>query len=131
MRLGRLLGVVGGRVAAEHGWGGMAEEELDVYLAGLLFDGPGGEGVAEAVRVDFGDGDLSAEALEDGAHGAAAEGLAAAGKEEGAWAQASELAEVTLDGLAGSLSDSDHPLLVPLAVADLDTLALEVDVLEL
>lgn len=30
--------------AAEHGWGGVAEEEPDVYLAGLLLDSPGGEG---------------------------------------------------------------------------------------
>jgi hypothetical protein len=29
----------------------VAEENLDVDLAGLLLDGPGGEGVAEAVRV--------------------------------------------------------------------------------
>jgi hypothetical protein len=62
----------------------VAEEELDIYLAGLLFDGLGGEGVAEAVRVHLGDGGLPAEALEDGAYGAAAERLAAAGEEEGA-----------------------------------------------
>jgi len=37
-----LLGVAGDGIAAEHGWGGVAEEKLDVYLAGLLFDGPGG-----------------------------------------------------------------------------------------
>ena len=37
-----LLGVVGDGITAEHGWGGVAEEKLDVYLAGLLFDGPGG-----------------------------------------------------------------------------------------
>jgi len=33
----------------------VAEEELDVDLAGLLFDGPGSEGVPEAVWVDLGD----------------------------------------------------------------------------
>ncbi|MDP2857245.1 MAG: hypothetical protein Q8P50_04620 [Bacillota bacterium] len=60
MSLGSLFRVVGGGVAAEHGWGGVAEEELDVYLAGLLFDGPGGEGVAEAVGVDLGRGGLLA-----------------------------------------------------------------------
>ena len=52
MSLRGLLSVVGGGVAAEHGRGRVAEEELHVYLAGLLFDGPGGEGVAEAVRVE-------------------------------------------------------------------------------
>ena len=131
MSLGRLLGVVGGGVAAGHGRGGVAEEELHVDLAGLLFDGPGGEGVAEAVRVDLGDGGLFAEALEDGAHGAAAEGPAAAGEEEGPRADASKVLEVMLDGLAGSLSNSDHSLLVPLAMTDLDALALEVYVIEL
>ena len=64
--LGGLLGVVGGGVAAEHGWVGVAEEELDVDLTGLLFDGPGGEGVAKAVRVDLGDGGLFAQALKVG-----------------------------------------------------------------
>jgi hypothetical protein len=109
----------------------VAEEELHVDLAGLLFDGSGGEGVAEAVRVDLGDGGLFAEALEDGAHGAAAEGPAAAGEEEGPRADASKVLEVMLDGLAGSLSNSDHSLLVPLAMTDLDALALEVYVIEL
>jgi hypothetical protein len=52
--LSRFLGIVSGGVAAEHGWGGVAEEDLDVDLTGLLFDGPGGEGVAEAVRVHLG-----------------------------------------------------------------------------
>ena len=70
--LRRLLGIVSGGVAAEHGWGGVAEEELEVDLAGLLFDGPSGESVAEAVRVDLEDRGLLAEALEDGAHGGAA-----------------------------------------------------------
>lgn len=129
--LGGLLGVVGGGVAAEHGRGGVAEEELDIDLAGLLFDGPGGEGVTKAMRVDLGDGGLFAEALEDGAHGGAAEGAAAAGEEEGARVKASKPAQVVLDRLAGSLPDSDHSLLVALAVADVDALAAEVDVLQL
>jgi len=80
--LGSLLRVVGGSVAAKHGWGGVAEEELDIDLTGLLLD--------------------------------AAEGLAAAGEEVRAWAGASKPAEVMLDGLAGSLSDSDHRCLFPL-----------------
>ncbi|UCH86919.1 MAG: hypothetical protein JSU97_00440 [Dehalococcoidia bacterium] len=41
--LGGFLCVVGGGVAAEHGRSGVPEEELDVNLAGVLFDGPGGE----------------------------------------------------------------------------------------
>ena len=45
------------RAGRREGRGGrVAEEELDVYLAGLLFDGPGGKGVAEAVRMYLGDG---------------------------------------------------------------------------
>jgi hypothetical protein len=55
-----LLSVAGGGVATEHSGGRVTEEELNVDLAGLLFDGPGGEGVAEAVRVDLGYGDLLA-----------------------------------------------------------------------
>jgi hypothetical protein len=91
-----LLRIVGGGVAAEHGWGGMAEEELDVDLAGLPFDGPSGEDVAKTVRVDLGDGSLFAQALEDGAHGGAAEGTAAAGEEEGARLAPSEPLQVVL-----------------------------------
>jgi len=49
----------------------VAGEELEVYLAGLVFDASGGEGVAEAVRVNLGNGGLFVQALEDGAHGAA------------------------------------------------------------
>jgi hypothetical protein len=65
-------------------------------LAGVEFDGPGGEGVAEPVRVDLGDGGLFTEALEDGAHGGTAEGSAAAGEEEGAWLHSSEPLQVVL-----------------------------------
>jgi hypothetical protein len=36
--LGGLLGIVGGSVPGQHGWSGVAEEELDVYLPALLFD---------------------------------------------------------------------------------------------
>jgi hypothetical protein len=131
MSLGRLLGIVSGGVAAEHGWRGVAEEDLDVDLAGLLLDGPGGKGMAEAVRVDFGERGLFAEALEDGAHGCAAEGSAAAGEEEGAGVEASEPLQIVLDGLTGFIPDSDHSLLVALAVADMDALAPEVYVLQL
>jgi len=60
-------------------------------VADLLDQVVGGEGVAEAVRVDLGDGGLFAEALEDGAHGGTAEGSAAAGEEEGAWLRVSEV----------------------------------------
>jgi hypothetical protein len=67
----------------------VAEEELDIDLAGLPFDGSGGEGVAEAVGVDLGDGSLFAEALEDGAHDGAAKASAAAGEEERARVEAS------------------------------------------
>jgi hypothetical protein len=34
------------------------------------------------------------------------------------------------DGLAGSLSDSHDPLLVPLTAADLDALGLEADIFQ-
>jgi hypothetical protein len=106
--LGRLLGVVGGGVAAEHGRGRVAEEELDIDLAGLLLDGPGGEGVAEAVRVDLGDGSLFAEAPEDGAHGGAAEGSAAAGEEDGARVEASEALQVPQIGRCVRAAPDPH-----------------------
>jgi hypothetical protein len=51
----RLLGIVGGGVAAHHVRAGVAQEILDFQLASVLLDRPGGERVAEAVGVDLGD----------------------------------------------------------------------------
>ena len=54
MGLGRLLRIVRGAVAAHHGWCGVTQEVLHVNFSSFMLDSPGGEGVAEAVGVDFG-----------------------------------------------------------------------------
>jgi hypothetical protein len=61
--------------------------------------------MVEAVGVDIGDGGLFAEALEDGEHGAAAEGPAAAGEEEGSWLCAAEALQVVARRLTGFTAD--------------------------
>jgi hypothetical protein len=52
---------VGGAVAAHHIGRAMPEQVLDVELAGVVRERPGGEGVAEAVGMDLGDPRLAAE----------------------------------------------------------------------
>ena len=61
----RLLRVVGGGVAADHVWGGVTEQVLNVQLARILLDGPGGEGMAEAVGMDLGEAGLASQAPEE------------------------------------------------------------------
>ncbi len=55
MSLGCLFGAVTRSVATHHLRPGVSEEVLDVNLTGILLDRPGGECVAEPVRVDSGD----------------------------------------------------------------------------
>ena len=55
MVLGGLFGAIGRGVAAEHLGPRMPQQMLDIDLARLVGDGPGGEGVAEAVGVHLGD----------------------------------------------------------------------------
>ena len=55
MARGGLGAAVGGTVAAHHLRGAVAEQVLDIELARVVGDGPGGEGVAEAVSVHGGD----------------------------------------------------------------------------
>ena len=45
--------VIRGRVPAHHRRGGVAQQILHVELPGVVLDRPGGEGVAEAVRVGW------------------------------------------------------------------------------
>ena len=55
MALGRLGAAIGGAVAAHHVGGAVPEEMLDIEFAGVVGDGPGGEGMAEAVGMYPGD----------------------------------------------------------------------------
>ena len=52
MALSCLGAAVGGAVTAHHVGGAVAEEVLDVELARVVGDGPGGEGVPEAMGMD-------------------------------------------------------------------------------
>ena len=51
----RLGAAIGRAVAAHHVGGAVAEQMLDIELAGVVGDPPGGEGVPEAMGVDAGD----------------------------------------------------------------------------
>ena len=61
MALGGLGAAVGGAVAAHRIGRAVPEEVLDIELPGVVGDGPGGERVAEAVGVHFGDPGFAAE----------------------------------------------------------------------
>lgn len=60
-----LLRVIGGRIPPHHVRAGVTQEVLHVQFAGILFDRPGGESVAEAMSVDFGDASVAATTPED------------------------------------------------------------------
>ena len=55
MTRGRLGAAIGRAVAAHHVGGAVAEQVLDIALPRVVGDGPGGEGVAEAMGMDPGD----------------------------------------------------------------------------
>lgn len=61
MALRRLGAAIGGAVAAHHVGRAVAEQVLDIELTRIVSDGPGGEGVAEAVGVHLGDAGLPPE----------------------------------------------------------------------
>ena len=65
MAAGRLFRVVGSSIAADHVGRGVAEQVLNVQLAGVLLDRPGGEGATEAVGVDLGEAGLSSQVPEE------------------------------------------------------------------
>ena len=64
MSHGGLLAAIGGAVAAHHVRRAVPEQVLHIELAGVLGDRPGGERVAEAVRVHLGDPAFPAERAE-------------------------------------------------------------------
>ena len=122
---GRGLGrVIGRRVAAHHGRGGVAEEVLHVQLPGLVLDRPGGEGVAEAVGVGVHAGAL-AQPREEGTQQVfvhrSARLLGPLDREEQRpLARSPEPIDVRPQRGLRPLAEGHHPLLAPLAVADVD-----------
>ncbi len=95
----------------------MPEQALDIDLASLLFDRPGGERVTEAVRVHLRDAAVFAQPLEDRPHRTAVQVTAAAGSQQQvAWGVSPERSCVVLQRLPRALTEADAPLLVPLGV---------------
>ena len=135
MAAGGVLGAVAGGVAAHHLGAGVAEQVLDVEFAGVLLDGPGGEGMAKAVGVAAGHvGGASAAAEQlleavglEGARRAARLAGPGDGPEERA-RHAPADGEVGLERGPAAAGEGDDALLVALAVANQQAAAGEVAV---
>ena len=106
-------------------------DEKNPLHASLLLDRPGGEGMAESVRMDLGDSGLFPQSLEDGAHSGAAEGLATPGQEYRTKPLAAELPQIAAQDLGSFLPKADNSLLISLALSNMHPMALEVDIVQL
>jgi hypothetical protein len=133
---GRLLRVVGRGVAPDHVGRGVAEQSLDVELARVLFDRPGGEGVSEAVGVDLGQTGLAAEPTEHLLEAVGAERDAGLedmqvrrGEEERPVFVAAKL-HITQERLPAACGEGDDALLVALAMEHPQPAAVQVQVFE-
>ena len=131
---GRLLRVVGSGVSADHVWRGVTQEVLDVQLAGILLDRPGGKSVSEAMGMDLRDARLPAESAEhllDGVGQEAGVGhkvaMTTGGYEEPTGLHGTGF-KITPECPRAVLPESYYPLLVSLAVQHPETLSFEVEV---
>ena len=121
--LGCLGAAVGRAVASHHVWGAMAEQVLDIELARVMRDGPGGERVAEAVGVHPRDARGPAEPAQQLLEPVRPEtdaGVEArvAGSDEERARGGTAVGEIGGEGVAAASGEGHDAVLAALAVAD-------------
>ena len=122
--LGGLGAAIGGAVAPHHVGRTVAEQMLDVELAGVVGDGPRRERVAEAVGVHLWDAGVAAERAQadlEAVNAQADAGMqaAVARTDEERPGGGAAIGEVVLERGGAVIREGDDPRLVPLAVADM------------